>query len=316
MALAHPHIGMQAVVIQAVAIALLLGFQHELAEGIRIHEHLLAALKDHLLKAEAGVNVADDLGSVLQLGFDQGDLLRLVRCLADSRGHYHTLVKGGGSLRQRHGVVVVQRAVILDALIVEGMAQFVGQSDHIGEHTVKIGEDTALAQAFHTGTECAAGLAISGIEVDPGVVIGGRYHLGQFTVEFGEQVDQIFPGVLGGELGGGSAHGGEQIIPGQTVFMSQCFALGLQILPELGQILVHSSQHGVQGFPLHVGVLQRPLQGRGVATELTIGNSLQLDGIQGKGHGILNAVIALQLCLVSGLSHSAVGIIGKIPNGG
>ena len=68
--------------------------------------------------------------------------------------------------------------MIPDALVVEGVAQLMGQSHHIAELAVKIGEDAALPQGLHPGAEGAAHLAVSGVEVDPGVVKGPGHHVG------------------------------------------------------------------------------------------------------------------------------------------
>ena len=85
---------MHKVGIQAFAIGNLLGVQHLLAQLISIHEHLLTVVQNALLKAEAGVNIDDDLGSILQLGLNQCQLFLLVGSLADGGSHDHALVEG------------------------------------------------------------------------------------------------------------------------------------------------------------------------------------------------------------------------------
>ena len=85
MALADPHERMQTAVIQAVAVGLLLGLQHEATEGLGIHELLFPVLEDHGLETVAGVDVADDLGGILELIFDEGQFFVIVGSLADGR---------------------------------------------------------------------------------------------------------------------------------------------------------------------------------------------------------------------------------------
>ncbi len=61
---------MAAVCVQAIAVGLLLGFLHQAAQRLGIQELLLPAFKYHGLKAVTGIDIADDLGHILQLGFD------------------------------------------------------------------------------------------------------------------------------------------------------------------------------------------------------------------------------------------------------
>ena len=196
------------------------------------------------------------------------------------------------------------------------MTQLVGQCHHIREHTVKVGQNPAFTDAVHTGTEGTAGLAAAGIEVDPLLVKSSPDHLCQFTVkgreQFHQQVACLFNGVLLTAL----AHGSEQFKPGQALLIAQGFGLGLQILPELGQIFVHGTQHGFQSLPLHIGLCQGSVQRRGITAKLAVGDGLQLDGIQGIGNGILDPLIAGQFCFVCCLADSAVFIIGQVPDGG
>ena len=209
---------------------------------------------------------------------------------------------------------MIQRTVVFNALVVECMAKLMGERHDIAKHAVEIRQDTALLQTFHTGTECAAGLAIPGIEVDPCFIEGSGHHVRQFLVEPSKETYQIIPGVLSGKLGRGFAHGGEQVVPRQTVLVTQCLSLCFQVCPEFGQILIHSTQHGIQGFLLHVGVLQCALQRRFVAPELAIGDGFQLDGVQSIGNRIFNTVIASQLCLISVLTNCGIAVIGQIPD--
>ena len=316
MALADPHIGVHHLLVQAVAVAELLGLGHDVAQGSGVQELLAATLEDHGLEAVAGVDVADDLGDVLELALDEGELFAVVGGIPDGGGHDHALVEGGGGLRQGHGVLLVQGTMIVDALVVEGVAQLMGQGDDVAEETVEICQDAALAQALHCGAEGTAGLAGAGVEVDPRLVEGPGDHVRQLRVEAAEELHQVVPGLLGGVLAGHGAHGGKEVVPGQTVLVAQSLALGLQVLPELGQILVHGTQHGVQSFPAHEGLLQGLVQGTLVAAQLAGVQGLQLDGVQGVGHGIGNAAVAGQLGLVGILADGGIGIVGQIADGG
>ena len=197
----------------------------------------------------------------------------------------------------------------------ECVTQFVGKGHHIGEHAVEIGQNAALADFFHTGAECAAPLAAAGEEIDPCIVKCSADHLSQFIIKGRELLQQVCFGILGGKGGGGRAHGGEQIVPRQAVLVAQRLGLGFQILPELGAVLVHGAEHGVQSFLLHIGVLQSPLQRGAIAPKLALGDGLQLDGVQGVCHRLLDGIIAGKLCLVGILPNLRIGIIGKIADG-
>ena len=301
--------------VQAVAIGLLLGLHHKAAESVGVHELLLPVGEDHGLKAVAGIDIADDLGGILELALDQSDPLCIIGGGPDRCIHDHALIEGGSGLRQGHGVTLVQGAVIPDALVVESMAQLMGQGHHIGEHTVKIGQNTALADGADAGAESAAPLAVPGIEVDPGIVKGPGHHSSQLFVKSGELLDQVFLGILGGKGGGRFAHGRKQIVPGQAILVAQSLCLGLQVLPELGQVLVHGAQHGLQGLPLHVGIEQSPVQRRLITPELALGDGLQLDGVQRMGHRLLDGFIAGDLRLVGILTDLGIRIVGQVPDG-
>ena len=96
--------------------------------------------------------------------------------------------------------------------------------------------------------------------------------------------------------------------------MTQSLALGLQVLPELGQVLVHGLQHGGKGLFLHVGIFQGSVQGGGVAPELAIADGLQLDGIQGEGRRVPDGRVCRQLCLVGVLPHLGILIVSQVPH--
>ena len=270
--------------------------------------------KDHGFKLEPGVNVADDLGHILELRLDQCQFLLFIDGLVNGRSHDHTFVECRGSLRNGHGVVPVQHTMGEDALVVECMSQFVSQGDNIRKHAVEVGENPAFFQTVDFRAESTAGFTVSGIEVNPFFLKGSCHHIRQFFIKAGKLLYQIVMGILGSEFGGGFAHGRKEVIPGQAVFVSQRLGFCFQILPEFGQIFVHSLQHGIQSFFLHVGVFQRPCQSGFITAKLTVGNRFQFDGVQRKGDRILDPVIAGKFCFIGIFSDRSVRIIGKIPD--
>ena len=301
--------------IQSVTVGLLLGLQHKSAEGVGVHKLLLPVLKDHGLKPVPGVDVADDLGGILEGGFQNGQLFLLISGGIQREGIDDALVENGGGLSHRHGVIPVQNPVGEDALIVESVAQLMGQGGDGGEGAVKIGKNPALLHALNGFAESTAGLAGAGIEVDPLLPEGPVHQIGQLSVKGGKLFHQICPGAFGGKFGGGLSHRGEDVIPGQAAFVAQSFCFGFQIPPEMGQVFVHGTQHGVQSGTAHVGLLQGPVQWGSVATEFTVRQGFQLNGVQGKGHRALDGIVAGNFCPIGILSHLGVRIIGKIPDG-
>ena len=73
--LVDPHIGMEARGVQPGAVGRFLGLGHDLAQPLREEEAPLALLEHLPLEEEAGVNVADDLGVVLEPLLQQRQLL-------------------------------------------------------------------------------------------------------------------------------------------------------------------------------------------------------------------------------------------------
>ena len=94
--------------------------------------------------------------------------------------------------------------------------------------------------------------------------------------------------------------------------MAQCLGLCLQILPELGCILIHGSQHGLQSLHLHVIVLDCAMQRGFITTQLAIRDGFQFDGVECVSNSVLDAVIACQFCLISILTDLRIGIICHI----
>ena len=196
------------------------------------------------------------------------------------------------------------------------MAQLMGQRHNITEGAVEVGEHPALPSAGDTAVKGAAHLAVAGIEVDPRLVEGTLHHVVKLAVEATEDAQQIVLGILCGVLLVALAHGGEQLVPRQAVLVAQRLALGPQILPELGQILIHGPQQGIQRLPLHAALIQGLIQRGGIAPDLALVDDLQLDAVEGIGHGVLDLVIARQLRLIGALADGGIGIVGQIADGG
>ena len=315
MALAQPHIRMHHAVIQTVAIGFLLCVEHQLAQAVGRQELLLAALKHRRFKQVAAVDVADDLAGVHELGFQDRQTLTVGLCGGVGGVVDDVFVEGGGRFRYGHGVFLVQRAVIVEVHVVEGMAQLVRQRDDVGIGPVEVCQDAALADGLDGAAECAADLALARIKVDPCVVKGLLPHGAKILVEAAEEpendVARLFQRVFLVVF----AHGREHIVPWHPVFVAQRFGLAAQIGPELGQIFVDGGEHGVERFALHPRVVERALQGRFVAAQMAVGEHLQLDGVERVGHGVRDLRIAGKLCLVGFLTGRGVGVIGEIADG-
>ena len=98
--------------------------------------------------------------------------------------------------------------------------------------------------------------------------------------------------------------------------MAQKLRLGLQILPELGQIRFHGGKHCLQRLSGHSGLFQCKIQRRCIAAKLALTDSLQLNGVQRMSHRIPNSLTCCQLRFQRILTHLRIRISGQITDGG
>ena len=278
--------------IQTVAVALLLGIGHDSAQCVRIQEPLFPAGKQGILEPEPGINITDDLGLAPELCIQQRQLFLPGSGAVDDGGVDHALVEGRRSFRQRHGIALIQRPVAVDAAVVEGMAQLMGQRTDRCQISAEIGQDPAAAHAANTGAESAVPFAAAGVKIDPGLSESSIHHLRHFPVKSTEDLQQHIPCLFCGIGTACLAHRCQQVIPGQTALVTQQLCLRLQVLPEFRQIAVDGCEHGIQCLTGHICIFQTVFQRRRVAAELTLGNRLQLDGIQRMGNGILDILVS------------------------
>src|SRR5260370_18065312 len=75
MRLHGPHIGVQRVLVQAIAIGLALSLQHQVVEFLDGELALPASLKEALLEEEPAGDIYDNLAGTLQRGFQDSDFL-------------------------------------------------------------------------------------------------------------------------------------------------------------------------------------------------------------------------------------------------
>ena len=121
MALADPHIGMERRFVQSVAVCLLLCIEHQCAETVGIEEFRLSVFKDRCFKQVAGVDIADDLRRILQAGFQQRQLFVLIGRACNGSSGDERFVERRCGFRNGHRVVLRQRGVGEDHLVVEGV---------------------------------------------------------------------------------------------------------------------------------------------------------------------------------------------------
>ena len=316
MALAQPHIRVQEILVQPVAIGFFLRLQHHPAQTPGGEELFLSVREDLRFKQIAAVNIADDLAGVHELRLQNRQALAVRLRGGIGRVVDDVFIEGGGRLRHGHGIFLVQWAVVIEIHIVEGVAQLVRQRDDVGIGSVKIRQDTALANGLDALTEGAADLPLAREEINPVVVKGLLHHGAQRFIEAAEKTQEQLPRILHRVFPVVFSHGREHVIPRHPVFMPQRLCLAAQIGPELRQVFVYRRKHGVEGFPLHARIVKRPLQGGLIAPQTAVVEHLQLDGVERKGHRIRNFGIALQLRLISLAAGCRIGIIGKIADGG
>ena len=121
-------------------------------------EEASLALLEHLpLEEDAGGDVADDLGVVLEPLLQKRQLL-LSPGPSNGRVHDQGLVEVRGRLGHGHGIGPVQGPVVLDEVPVVGMSQLVGNGHHSVQITLKVGQHPALLLIGDIPAEGAAAL--------------------------------------------------------------------------------------------------------------------------------------------------------------
>lgn len=97
-----------------------------------------------------------------QLALDQSQLLVVALGGIDGGADGEHLVEGGGRLCHGHGVLLAHQRVGEHLLIVEGMAQLMGQRHNIAEGAVEVGEHPALPGAGDTQSKAPPTLPLRG----------------------------------------------------------------------------------------------------------------------------------------------------------
>ena len=183
MDLANPHIRVEGALVQAVAVCPLLRCEHYIAQLVRQHEAVAPSLAYLLFKEEAGVYVAYYQCRVLEPVLYEHQLLIVALRVVYGVAHQQGLVEVGGCLRHRHGVIPVQRAVVLYLHLVEAVAQLVREGNDVPEQAAEVGQYPELARAEGRHAICAAHLALAGIYVYPVLGKGAACRIRKLPVE-------------------------------------------------------------------------------------------------------------------------------------
>ena len=63
--------------------------------------------KNGTMNTSTRVDVTDNLGHILQLGFDEGQLFLIIGGAVNGGSHDDAFIEGGGGFCHRHGAVVI-----------------------------------------------------------------------------------------------------------------------------------------------------------------------------------------------------------------
>ncbi len=304
MGLADPHVRVETVRRQAVAVGLLLAGEHQSAQLLRGKGVSGPLLENPFFEEVSAVDVGQHLGDHLQPQLqDAGPFLcrQLLHQAMDHQG----FAKDGGGFRQGHGVFDVVDGLLGQLGVVIAVSQLVGQGGDVVQGAGEVQENPAFLQGVAIGAEGAAHLPLSGQPIHPAGLEGLVCVGGQVFAEASEQPEDHSLGLLGREAAAGLAQGGEEVVEGQAPWVAQQDGLVPQIAVQDREPLPDSGQHGRQGFRLQAAVGQGFRQGRRIAPELAQGQHLPLDGVQGEGR--LGG---------DGRVGGPLGLIGPFPLGG
>ena len=307
-----PHVGVVGVGVQPIAVGLALPVQHQVLQLRRRQFPLLPFLEDVLLEDEAAGDVHHHLASVLQGGFQDGDLLLQVS-FTQRRLPHDGLAEDAGRFGQGHGGLPLQHRARGQVEVVIGVPQLVGQRAQAAVDGLVVGEHARLVVA-QPHAEGAIHFAGAGLGVYPALAEGPLGQSPQLGREGDELLDDELRRLFVRPFPDTLSHGGEHVIPGQGV-QAQGAGLGPQVASEVGERFVRRFHHGVQRLAVHVVYEQHSIQRRVPSPPSGQNVYLALDAVQGRGEGRLGALPGGDLGLVGAAAHLAVGVVGQVAHG-
>ena len=130
------------------------------------------------------------------------------------------------------------------------------QGGNAVERAIKVGEDTAFAWSGNIHAEGAAAFAVALLGIDPVVVKGALGECLQFRGKTTKMSEDEFLGLVIREDHLALTGRGKNIPPLQFLH-AKTGCLGFEVLAEHGEGIFHRAHHGIKGFLVDAGGIQR-----------------------------------------------------------
>ena len=135
----------------------------------------------------------------------------------------HIFIESGRCLRHRHGILHIERLIVMHHEIMIAVSEFMRQCHQIRKRAGEVGQHTKFLFAVQRLTERAAHFAVSRIKIDPALREGALHHLRHIRREGGKYRDQVVPCLLCGITLCTLSKRRKQFIPRQSVCITEFF---------------------------------------------------------------------------------------------
>ena len=190
----------------------------------------------------------------------------------------------------------------------EGVADLVGEGEHVAEGVVVGHVDAGLAGQQRSGAEGAGPLAGAGRVIDPSAIADLSEELPQARVGrregAGDEVPAFFPGELP-LVGQGQRR--PQIVPGHALGAHE-LRLESEDPARQFDLLGDGREHGVEGPGRNGGLEEGDIEEVVDAAVPVEGQARPRDGVERGGGDVLHALPGPVASLEGGLAHPAVGV--------
>ncbi|MCG3141894.1 MAG: hypothetical protein HDKAJFGB_03235 [Anaerolineae bacterium] len=253
----RPHVRVQRVRVQTVAVGFLLRVRHEFAQFLDRPFARATPLEYALFKQKAARNIHHDLTRALQRIFQNRQLFLRVR-LTQRRLFHNRFAKDARRFRQRHGRTALNSRARRKRQIVIRMSEFVRERTHPAERGFEIGQHARLGCA-HAHTKRAIAFPRARFRVNPMFVeraLRQALHFFRVRTEMGENK---FARVVVRPHARIRAERRKNIVKGESL-QPQRARFGAEITPKRRERFARRAEHGVQRRAVNRRVKNRFVQ--------------------------------------------------------
>jgi len=276
-----PHVGVEEVFIQAVAVGITLCLKHQFGQFYGGEVALLALFEDIAFKEEAAGDVFHDLRGTLEAFFEEAEFFAaggvLLGGLLDDG-----FAEDGRGFGEGHGHTALERGAVAEAEVVVGVTKFVGEGGDTAEGGFIVVQDAGLVLA-ETGAEGTVALAFSRGSVNPLFTVGAEGEVAHLFAVGAELLGDEGFGFCPRPFASGFADGGEEVVPGEGFGTAEDFSLGAEVAAEVREGLVRGGKHGVKGSTVNSVVEAGAVERRRPTPACAEDVSFVLDAVHGGG---------------------------------